>query len=403
MFVAFPTALQQRKPGRQTISMLPALLFSLLFLPLAWWLRRRGMGKWAIAPLLTSVILLGFTIAIKIDDLSHRQATADLEVLLAELDRSDLMVSTDLSNPDDFLFLASTGSQALNRALAYAPEHRQRIDSVLFALAAWVASPGNLRQWRRGANWDREVFFLAHAGATLGHYQLATRDLTFEDAFKSIGEHLGRRLERGRYKHLLSRPDEDFYRPADNAAALYTLSLYDEFYGTDFTLSNFRDWSRYLADELYYVESRLPCAAFSETNRCHLEPNATATGLYIAYRAAARPAEVTDDVPWREWLHYFGTSSMSPFSLGIRPGMRDGREARYCDAAAYPAHCDHYEEAVGLWAAAEYGGSYTYYRLYATNALRRWFFADTNYGAMRPTARVQGLTRVAIRGIAEGT
>jgi len=377
--------------------MLPALLFSLFFLFPAWWLWRRGRRGWAIAPLATALLLLGFTIALKLDDVNHRQGQADLEVLLRELSRPDLLTDTDLSNPDDQLFLVGTAGQALFRARSYAPDRLAAIDSALYRLAEWAAGRNNLRQWRRGANWDREVFFLARAGAALGHYQLATDDLTFESSFKSIGEHLGRRVERGRYKHLISRPGEEFFRPADNAAALYTLSLYDRFYGTDFITPNFRDWSRYLKDELHYAESRLPCAAFSATNRCRLEPSATATGLYIAYRAAARPGEATDDIPWREWLHYFGKTSLSPFSLGIRPNMRDGREARYCELGAYPLDCDRYEEAVGLWAAAEYGGDYTYFRLYATVALRRWFLPEVDYAGQSAARRRQLLTRVAIR------
>lgn len=382
--------------------MLPALLFSLIFLLPTWWLWQKGLRGWAILPLLTCLILLGFTIAIKLDDANHRQAIADLEVLITELNRPDLFVANDLTNPDDFIFLAGVASKALYGARAYAPGRHGAIDSTLYQLAAWAADRGTLRQWKRNANWDREVFFLAHAGAAIGHYQLATNDPAFETAFRTIGEHLGKRIDRGRYKHLLSRPNEDYFRPADNAAALYTLSLYDELYGTNFAEVNFNDWTGYLKDELYYAESRLPCAAFSATNRCHLEPTATATGLYIAYRAAARPAAIENDIPWREWLHYFGKTSLSPFSLSIRPNMRDGREARFCEQGAYPLDCDRYEEAIGLWAAAEYGGDYTYFRLYATNALRRWFFSKRYYAGERPARRVRALTGVALRTVGEG-
>jgi hypothetical protein len=382
--------------------MLPALVFSLIFLFPAWWLWKKDLRSWAALPLLTCLILLGFTVAIKLDDVNHRQARADLEVLITELSRSDLYVVDDLTNPDDFIFLAGMASKALYNARAYAPERLGAIDSTLYVLAAWASDEGSLRQWKRNANWDREVFFLAHAGAALAHYQLATGDPAFETAFRAIGEHLGKRIDRGRYKHLLSRPNEDFFRPADNAAALYTLSLYDELYGTTFAEANFNDWTEYLKDELYYAESRLPCAAFSATNRCYLEPTATATGLYIAYRAAARPAAVENDIPWREWLHYFGKTSLSPFSLSIRPNVRAGREARYCEQGAYPLDCNRYEEAVGLWAAAEYGGDYTYFRLYATNALRRWFFPARYYAGLRPARRVKDLTGVALRAVGEG-
>jgi hypothetical protein len=352
-----------------------------------------------VVPLITCIILLGFTIAIKVDDTNQRQAINDTEILLRELRMADLYVGNDLTNPDELLLLTSMSSQALYRTASLLPERKGGIDSTLRIMASWVADRSNLRQWQRNANWDREVYFLAHAGATLGHYQLVTNDPTFEKAFKNIGEHLGKRLQRGRYKHLLSRPTEDFFRPADNAAALYTLSLFDELYGTEYARTNYKDWAGYLKDELYYAESRLPCSAFSATNRCTLEPTATATGLYIAYRAAARPEEIDNDIPWREWLHYFGKTSLSPFSLGIRSNMRKGETPRFCDQTAYPLDCDRYEDAVGLWAAAEYGGNYTYYRLYSTYAMRRWFFSPIDYTSLRPPRRIERLTQAALRAV----
>lgn len=379
--------------------MIPALLLSLIFLVPAWWLWQKGMTGWALLPLITGLILLGFTLAIKLDDVYHRQVLADAEVLLRELNRPDLWTDNNLSEPDDRIFLASIGSQALYRTRPLAPELHGQIDSTLFQLADWASRRDNLRQWRRNANWDQEVYFLAHAGATLGHFQLATGNEAYADAWKNIGQHLGTRLQRGRYKHLPSRPEEDFFRPADNAAALYALSLYDQANGTNYAVTNFNDWADYIKHELYFEESRLPCAAFSVTSRCHLEPSATATGLYIAYRAAAWPEAVDTDIPWREWLHYFGKTSLSPFSLGIRTSMRAGKTTRFCDQGSYPLDCGRYEGVVGLWAAREYGANYTYFRLYSGNALRRWFFPDEQFARLSPAMRVKALTRVAIRAV----
>lgn len=380
--------------------MLPALLLSLIFLLPTWWLWREDLRGWAIVPIVTCLILLGVTIGIKLDDVNNRQSLADTEVLLRELRQPDLYVTDDLTNKDELLLLTSMASKAIYQSAAFVPERSTAIDSTLYKLAAWVADRDNLRQWKRNANWDLEVYFLAHAGATLGHYQLVTNDLTFEQSFKNIGEHLGKRLQRGRYKNLFSRPGEDFFRPADNAAALYTISLYDKLYGTHYSEDNYEDWAEYLKDELYYEESRLPCSAFSSTNRCTLEPTATATGLYIAYRSAARPKDDNkDDIPWREWLHYFGETSLSPFSLSIQSNMRKGLTPRFCDQTAYPLDCGKYEQVVGLWAAAAYGGDYTYFRLYSSHVMRRWFKGEVNYASLRQPLRIKELTRVAIRGI----
>ncbi len=395
-----PFCLRMFVPYHHLSNLLPALLFSLVFLVLAWWLWQRELRVWAVLPLLTFLFLFTVTIVIKLQDINRTQCLHDVDVLLTELSRPDLWEVNDLTNKEELLFLASSGSMALSRARVFAEDRRGKIDTTLFRLASWVAKEGKLGPWRSSRNWDLQAFFLAHAGATLGHYQLATGDVTsFGDKFQDIGEHLGQRLRRGRYKHLISRPQEEFFRPADNAAALYALSLYEQAYDKKYLEANYGDWSAYLEEELYYSESRLPCAAFSTTNRCQLEPSATATGLYIAYRAAAIPGHGESAIPWQEWMHYFKKTSFSPFTVSVRHNMRNGQETRFCDLGAQPLGCNHYEHAVGLWAAAEYRGSYTYFRLFSTQVFRRWFYSTENYDSLGTVRKVQRLTRLALQTI----
>lgn len=381
--------------------MLPALFFSLVFVAPAWWLWRRGQRTWAWVPAGCTVFLLLLTVLLQTDISNRTQARYDLGTLMDQLNEPSLYQINNLSNPDELLFLLGTASRVLHQAAADERVRRGAVDTTLYTMAAWVADRADLRQWKRNTDWDREVFFLAQAGAVLGHYQLVTGDLAFEGDFRAIGEHLGRRIPRGRYKHLLSRPGEEVFRPADNAAALYVVRLYDALYGTDLAPAAHDDWARYLTDELYYAESRLPCAAFSPTSRCALTPTASATGLYVAYRALADPDAAEDDIPWREWLHYFGQTSLSPFSMQVRPNMRTGATPRFCDQTAYPLDCNRYEEEIGMWAAAEYGASYTYFRLHATVVLRRWLYPALDYGALSPPRRTGALTRVALRACGE--
>lgn len=352
-------------------------------------------------PLLTGGLLLAATVAIKWQDRQHTQCRHDTQTLLRELEQSDLWTTTELTDRDELLFLASSAAMALYRARPHLPEWAGRIDGALRFLARWVVEEGGYPQWRNHRDWDKEVFFLAHAGATIAHYQLATGNTeVYAPALRDIGEHLGQRLRRGRYKHLISRPSEEFFRPADNAAALYTLGLYDRIAGKNYLPVAFRDWSTYLAEELYYEESRLPCAAFSATDRCQLAPSATVAGLYIAYRAAAGSEEdAASDIPWQEWMHYFKETSLSPFSVTVRYNMRSGEATRFCDQGAIPLECQYYERAAGLWAAAEYEGDYTYFRLFSGLVLRRWLFPKTNYQRMTIGDRRRALTRIALQTI----
>ncbi|THH41039.1 hypothetical protein [Neolewinella litorea] len=382
--------------------LLPPLLFSLVFLVPTWWLYRNQRKGLALIPAFTALLLSVSTLSIYRQETEHIQARYDLSLLLSELNRGDLYSTGDLREVEETLFLFSTGSQALYRGLDYAPEKRDSILSTLKRLADWSVRYRNLPQWGTGSDWDREVFFLAHAGAVLGHYQLASNDETYAPYFQRIGRYLAGRLIRGHYKHLISRPDESLLRPADNAAAIYALSLYDAYYGETYAVKARQQWTDYIDKELHFAESRLPCAAFTETNRCSIEPSAAATGLYICYRAAAAPAEVKDDIPYREWLHYFKRFSGNPFSLSVRPNMRDGEVARLCNAGLAPLECGQFEDAIGLWAAAEYGGGYTYFRLFAGAVFHRWFGEPADLSDMRPARRVRMLTEVALRTVGEG-
>jgi hypothetical protein len=380
----------------------PPLLLGLFIAGFALWLYRKGRRGWALPAGLLAVGIVVLSIVLYLDDRQHRQARHDLLTLLDALNEEDLYRQRGLRDERETLFLFSTASQALYRGRAYAPDLIPAIDSVLGSLADWTVSSRNLPQWRSGTDWDRSVFFLAHAGAVLGHYQLATNREDHADAFRRIGNYLGSRLRRGHYKHLASDGAEGLLRPADNAAAIYALTLYDTYYAEQQAAVTRREWADYIRKELHYAESRLPCAAFTVTNRCRIEPSAAATGLYICYRAASLPGEAADDIPYREWLHYFKRFSGSPFSLSIRPNMRKGEVARLCDTGLSPLPCGHYEEEIGLWAAAEYGGAYTYFRLYSAYVFARWWNTAPAYGEMRPARRVRALTRVALRSMGMG-
>ena len=351
-------------------------------------------------PLLTGLVLLALVLTVKIQDGNRVQAKRDVDTLLAELAAPDLWRTSEVKSAEQRLLLASTSAQALQRARAWYPEARVAIDATLKQMAHWVARTGTFPQWRLRGGWDEQVFFLAHAGKVLAINQLITGDDTYAGELGWAGNHLGSRIVRARYKHLPSRPDEPYFRPADNAAALHTLKLYDRATGSQLYAATFKDWNQYTTEELYYAESRLPCAAFSTTNTCQLEPSASATGMYIAYHAAAQ-GNVDNDIPYREWLHYFKGALNTPFTLNIRQDMREGQQTRFCNMGTLPLQCGQYEREIALWAAAEYNGDYTYFRLFSGVLLQRWVSGDIDYRRLSAAKRVEALQGVAFRLLGE--
>ena len=376
--------------------LLVPLALSAVFLSFAAYLfrlRYRGLSS---VPLLTGLCIVAATIYVKVQDEQRTHARQDADLLLASLGNSELWRTTEPRAADRRLLLASTASQALMQTKSWYPERDSSINATLRILANFAANTDRFPAWKSRNAWNNQVFFLAHAGATLAHYELTTKRNDRAGEIGYIAAALAKHLPLTQYRHLPSRADEAFFRPADNAAAVYTLSLFERLGYSDRFEAVFNDWEAYLGTELYYEESRLPCAAFSPTNRCQLEPSAAATGLYAAYRAAAQ-GRVDGDIPFREWLHYFKDGASTPFTLGVKQDMRKDQQTRFCNQGASPLKCGLYEKEIGLWLAALYDGDYTYFRLFSNTLLREWMNEPPDYAAMKPEQRAEALQAVVFR------
>ncbi|MEM9836039.1 MAG: hypothetical protein AAF828_06030, partial [Bacteroidota bacterium] len=247
-------------------------------------------------------------------------------------------------------------------------------------------------------SWKDNLFFLAHAAIIMGHYQDLSKDETYAQRFRQVGEFLGKGIPNARYKNLVSHPQEDVMRAADNAAAIYAISLYDQYYATNYTPAAMANWKTYLEKELRFAESHLPCSGFTATNRCKLDPTASSIGMMLGYLGAAGDE---DQMMYREWLHYFKDLGLSPLSLSFSSGMRRKDDPRFCDLAAYPLPCEAHLPAIGLWLAAEYGGDYTFARLLSRQLLTNKRTLADELPLSNPTRRREKLTDIAIRVIAE--
>lgn len=374
---------------------LPTIFLGAAFLGLAYFVWSRK--KWAAAlPVLIGLGLIIYAFNVYAKAGNYKIAQSDYVWLLTEWGRADLQDFILESPTEENLFAVSLYSQALYQSVQQFPGEKERAITLLAPYAAWVANARNFDEWRLTNRWDEAVFFLAHASIILGHYQDLSKDETHAARWRQIGEYLGRALPASRYKNLLSRQREELYRPADNAAALYALKLYDDYYAAELSFSARKNWLQYLKSELEYAESHLPCSAFSSTNTCKLDPTAGALGLMLAYLGAAGS---DDEIQlYREWLHYFKNFSFSPLSVDFNGGMQKKEAPRFCNEGAFPLACNDALDEIGMWLAAEYGGHYTYARLLSKRILRG---AAPATGQTRPIRRLPLLNAASIRVIAE--
>ncbi|MEM8584840.1 MAG: hypothetical protein AAGF87_11250 [Bacteroidota bacterium] len=376
------------------------LLCSAAFLVIAYFVWQRNRAVAAVVGVV-GLVLSVHSFGVLTNDNGHKMARTHFESLLNNLASEDFYLHLNEEAGEAELMLAGLSSMALYRGAKTFPEFSNRAQSLLRDLVDWVSDTRRFPVWTQRNQWARHSFFLAQAASIIGHYQDLSKDETYAASFQAVAEYLGRNMPRSPYKMLVSRPVENLFRPADNAAALYAIALHDRYYATQYLDVALQDWLQYVASELTYRESRLPCSAFSETDRCRYAPNATALGLTYAYLSSIS-GELPEGVRngYLEWNHYFKRRNLSPFSLQIRTLPRGQADPNSCNLAAQPLGCERYENAIGLWLSAEQEGWYTYARLLNGLRLRKTFGEEISFDRWTARQRVVPLTRLAIESIA---
>lgn len=379
------------------LGILPAVLLALVFLLLGYWVWQRKRW-WALLPYGIGAMLFLYSLNVYGIAKGHRQAFADYQQLMRLWERPEVQATLLADPSEQQLYLASLTSQALYETVQRFPAQRERASALLGVLADWVSDSGRFPPWRNPNRWAEQGFFLAHAGIILGHYQIISQNESHAKRFRQCGEFLGQALPTAKYKNIHSRPSEAFIRPADNAAALYTIALYDAYYASSLGKAALTDWLAYAHRELEFEESHLPCSAFSADDRCKLDGTASSLGMMIAYLGAAghRNPQL-----YREWLHYFKQLSLSPISTSFQADMKHKEAAKFCDIAAYPLGCEVNLDAIAMWLAASYQGHYTFARVLSKHLLSNQATQERQFLNWRPQRKSQYLTELSIRVIAQ--
>lgn len=371
---------------------------SLPFLALGYLFRLR-LPRFSRALYLIGGVVAVLLFFIWLTEVAGWQRTAHLNELTYNLGQPAVRNYLETKAPtEQTLLFLSLSSRAIYREISLNPERKTALLPLLGWMAEWAANPQRFEQWRSPGSWNRELFFLAHAGILIGHYQIISLDERYNDAWQDIGRYLSTALVRSRYKHLPSRQRDEALRSYDNAAAIYMLRLFDRYFGEQSALVVMRDWSRYIENELYHDGYTLPCAGFSTTNRCRLAPTATAAALLIAYSAEAE-APIAKDF-WRAYKHLYKRNFLL-LSARFRETRRGEELPRFCENTVVPLQCAAYQNELSQWAAAARGDWLSYYavhnRLYLRDMLggriRTW---EVPLGQRLPT-----LLRLAARLAAE--
>lgn len=292
------------------------------------------------------------------------------------------------------VFMLSLAATALDDYAALETENKQQIGEQLAWMAAYISDEDRFSIWKDRRNWEQQLFFLTHASIILGHYQHFTKDEQYSEDWTRIVEFIATGISRSKYKHMASRPKDVALRTSDNAAALYAISLYDAYHQTNLLFAPAEDWTHYIRKELYYEHTKLPCAGFSETNRCRLSSVGSSLAILNVY-AAETGLEISTDF-WREFRHYYKTTFVNVFGwIDEVPSGRDMPD--FCDFSVAPLRCKRYENAFALYAAALRKDWITYYQLNNASLMDDLLNPPNKLWSKAPQEQLYGLISIAAR------
>lgn len=346
------------------LALLVILLFGTsIFAVGAYFLRKRipalSLGL-ALAGLVVGLSLLGLWMV----DVTGWEREGLYKQLMYGLENEDLQrfVNRQRDLQETSLMMMSTASMGLRQMAAteLPAEETDRIHAQLARMAEYVTDTRRFPIWKNKRNWEQQLYFLTHAAIIIGHYQMATGDDAYNEQWTSAANYLLSGISRSQYKHLASRPEDEALRPADNAAALYALRLFDEAHNETHLAIAGEDWALYIQRELQYEDTQLPCAGFTATNRCRLPAGGTSLAMLCAYTASAG-LPISREF-WREFRYYHKSSFIQIF--GWINEVQDGDELPdFCDQSTEPLACSRYQSYFGLLGAAKRGDRITYYQL----------------------------------------
>ncbi len=381
----------------RVLALLVILLFGAgLFFLLAYLLRKRfpkaTLGLW-----ITGLVVSLFLLALWLIEMSGGQRNALYRQVQYGL--SDTTLQQFLYQQEDFkeqgLLLASLASSGLRQMATIEPDDKALINQQVAWMAAYVADEEQFPAWNLRSDWEQQAFFLSHAAIVLANYQALTLDEQYGDHLTRICRFLAAGITRSRYKHLASRPGDSALRPQDNAAALYALYLYDQYYAEELSQAASEDWMHYIEKELRYEDTKLPCAGFTATNRCRLSSVGGSLAILATYSTAAELPIAKDF--WREFRYYYKETFINVLA-NIQNVMNDAPIPEFCEDSVVPLDaCDGYQHVFAQYAAANRQDWITYYQLNNSFLIDDLLNPPNEVWSMAPQHQIMGLIKLSAR------
>ncbi len=156
-------------------------------------------------------------------------------------------------------------------------------------------------------NLGEQGTYLGHLNMILGAYYRVTRNEKYKLLNEKITLHLQKRILEEKTRHMHSYPSITEKWPADHAAILYSLWIYDNNFGTDISEKPILEWLEYMNTYGTDKKTGLHIAEITGGSKNGSYPRGCALSWTIGYMSAFAPEEAT-----RLWERYKENFSVIP-------------------------------------------------------------------------------------------
>ena len=198
-------------------------------------------------------------------------------------------------NYKGFIIIASSNiAEGLANYYEKHKKHREEIIKALENIIQTIASP-NFNPYKTNLfkveNYKDYGLFLSHVNIILGSYERVAHNGKYRILNEKISKYLAKRILSDKYNHMPSFPHSSLRWPADQAALLYSLYLYDANFGKDISKKPIRKWLDYM--KKHGIDKRTGLHVSEVTGRAKYSPipRGCALSWTIKYMVKFAPKE----------------------------------------------------------------------------------------------------------------
>jgi hypothetical protein len=312
-------------------------------------------------------LILAAQCGVLLDEVSGWKQKRHYDRLRAFVLRSDRTPpAVGMNGMETAICLSFTADGLMNRAHRSPAERAQAailLDSAINILRGSAIRPFTSLQDEK--TWGHEGLYLTHLNIVLGAHRRVTASTEYASLNETISRYLARKMLANPRKNMRSYTKMRCLWPADNAATLYSLYLYDKNSGDTLSRKPIAAWIRFMNSHGTDTATGLHRSELTGTMAYSPYPRGCALSWTVKYMSEFAPEEARR--LWRRYKKHHGADFI--FAYGLReyaPGVTLEPD---CDSGPIFRGIGSAATGLALPASKYVGDGLTYYRLSTAMAI----------------------------------